>query len=417
MPTATTSLSLLPVEKRIVRSISETPNPEDGVNPDPPPFNGNIVIDGNQDNSIVKIYNKTGSIVFRKALHQARNNLRVNTTEREWMLLRSAVGLDNVIEVSGFKDFFINRETGEDNQKFWYDAGFLRNKAYPGKAVAMMPVDGAVPETSGNSVGRKRIIGGRRKTGGKVSAEILPFQLQLVDEVEGNDRLYWIYNAAKKTFENGSPGTDRYVIEVRDGDYSHGHPVDVNKPSGQHREQFKLVPDPDSRELEILNMTFDLSRAINTTAPVSLFRMTNRNNSPAQNTVKIEQEEIRESNTTEIFYWEKDWVVDGDFAISIALPYVNNGIHFGDKTKKTVGGSSETKNTHTQKWSFETPITVPPHSKVIFQMTVQQGKLSVPFTANMRRGRHVWQEDGWYEGVNYFNLDVTIDVTDLKLRV
>ena len=164
-------------------------------------------------------------------------------------------------------------------------------------------------------------------------------------------------------------------------------------------------------------MTFDLSRAINTTAPISLFRMTNRNNSPAQNTVKIEQEEIRESNTTEIFYWEKDWVVDGDFAISIALPYVNNGIHFGDKTKKTVGGSSETKNTHTQKWSFETPITVPPHSQVIFQMTVQQGNLSVPFTANMRRGKDVWQENGWYEGVNYFNLDVTIDVIDLKLRV
>ena len=162
-------------------------------------------------------------------------------------------------------------------------------------------------------------------------------------------------------------------------------------------------------------MTFDLDHVKDPTKPVSLYRMTNRNNSPVSNTVKINQEEIQSTVSTEIFSWQKTWVVDASFTMSVGLPQYDSagGIDIGVKRTKTVGSSSETKNTVVHKWSFETPITVPPYSEVKFNMTIQQGQISVPFTASMRKGNDVWEEMGTYEGVDFFDMDVNIDVRDL----
>ena len=201
------------------------------MNPDPPPFDGQIVIDGNADHSIVKVYSKEGAIVFRKELKQSCKNIQLNSSEREWVLLRSVVGLDNVIDVYVNRTFHIDHETGLDNQKFWFEGGMLRNKAYPGKVVGIVP----------HSV-----------------------ELHMVDEVEGNERLYWIYNKAKKTFENGYLGEDRFLICVQDGDYTPGNYVIVGKPSGQDREQFNVPVDPNVRKVccNVSQLYFDLSAAI-----------------------------------------------------------------------------------------------------------------------------------------------------------
>ena len=162
-------------------------------------------------------------------------------------------------------------------------------------------------------------------------------------------------------------------------------------------------------------MTFDLDRVKDSTTPMSLYRMTNRNNSPVSNTIKINQEQIQTTVSTEIFYWQKTWVVGASFTMSVGLPkYSSSGeIHIGVKRTKTVGSYSETNNTVVHKWSFETPITVPPYSELEFNMIVQQGQISVPFTATMRKGNDVWEEMGSYEGVDFFGMDVTIDVSDL----
>ena len=193
-----------------------------GTNPDPPPFDGQVVIDGNNDNSIVKVYNKEGVIVFRKELTQSIKNLQLNSTNREWILLRSVEGLDNVIDIYVNGTFHINHETGHDTQKFWFEGGMLRNKAYPGKVVGMVPIDND-PKN--------------------------PFELSLMDEVEGNDRLYWIYNKAKKTFENGYLGKDLYRICVENGDFTPGNRVIVHTPTGQNREQFNVPADPNARKV------------------------------------------------------------------------------------------------------------------------------------------------------------------------
>ena len=189
------------------------------MNPDPAPYQGKVVIDGDNDDSLVKVYNKDGAIVFRKELHQSSKNLQLNSAKPEWILLRSIVGLDNVIDVE--LTFHIDHETGLDTQKFWFEGGMLRNKAYPGKVVGMVPIDNDPKK---------------------------PFELRMEDVVETNDRLYWIYNSAKNTFENGYLG-DRYLIFVTNGDFTPGNLVDVHKPSGQNREQFEMPAEPFPREV------------------------------------------------------------------------------------------------------------------------------------------------------------------------
>ena len=106
--------------------------------------------------------------------------------ERKWVMIGPES--DFVLDIHKGR-VILKRQSGADSQKWWREGGFIRNKAYPDKVLAV-----EWPSSNFN-----------RRPKGKLADLVLVGE----DRTAYNQR--WVYNKDDRTLESGVPG--RYVID------------------------------------------------------------------------------------------------------------------------------------------------------------------------------------------------------------
>ncbi|MHC5053441.1 MAG: ETX/MTX2 family pore-forming toxin [Planctomycetota bacterium] len=163
-------------------------------------------------------------------------------------------------------------------------------------------------------------------------------------------------------------------------------------------------------DVEIVCIDYDLDKArILGSGPVELYRQQVRNNSSVPQTSSIKGSQSVEETS--------GWSDSRGFKIGVKTEF-KTGIPFIAEGKVEV--SAEVSNTYTwnestkrsQAWSFDTPVTVPPHAVIVALVSVKVSTLSVPYTL---KGTFVHKSgarvdgsiSGIYTGSNSHDLQVT----------
>ena len=158
---------------------------------------------------------------------------------------------------------------------------------------------------------------------------------------------------------------------------------------------------------EVLSMTFDVESALMNTTPVALVNLRDTNDTSLDQHASWSTSRSVSTTHTYEWHWDNTTAVSVEQEFKTGVPIIAEGsIKISVTNTFSIGENRGEKNTQSDDWKFDLPSVVKARTRLHVQVTVQQGKIDVPFKAVLKKGNKVWEERGVFKGTNSFNLVV-----------
>ena len=158
-----------------------------------------------------------------------------------------------------------------------------------------------------------------------------------------------------------------------------------------------------SLQAEVLSIHFDTAAIQKDVLNTTLYMCQITNATSVQNSFQISHDDIKKSTSSAEFSWNSKTAVSVGTTFSWEIPFFENEeVKMGASETFTVGEKEKTKISKEESWKYTAPVQIPPQSTVTMTLAVQQAKITLPFTATIKRGNDEYQEKGTFKGQNGF---------------
>ncbi|VDI49438.1 Hypothetical predicted protein [Mytilus galloprovincialis] len=159
--------------------------------------------------------------------------------------------------------------------------------------------------------------------------------------------------------------------------------------------------------MKLLQIDYDLDRADIIRTPTSVFSWTQVNNTSVEQTVtKTDEITITREDTYE-FRWDKAAKISTTVKGNVGIPLVGETeVSISAEMSVSMGRTTGTKMSKTDKWIAEYPSKIPRYSTVTVTSKLTQGNINIPFTAVLYYGddtERTITEKGVFYGCQYFD--------------
>lgn len=175
---------------------------------------------------------------------------------------------------------------------------------------------------------------------------------------------------------------------------------------GSHDEISSLRPVREPHfPTELLSMTFDVESALMNTTPEALVNLKDKNDTSLDQHASWSASQSVSTTHTYEWHWDNTTAVSVETEFKTGVPFISEGkVKLSVTNTFSIGENRGETNTQSDTWNFEVPSVVKAGTQLHLQVTVQQGKIDVPFKAVLKKGNKVWEERGMFKGTNSFNL-------------
>ncbi|XP_071139644.1 epidermal differentiation-specific protein-like [Mytilus edulis] len=159
--------------------------------------------------------------------------------------------------------------------------------------------------------------------------------------------------------------------------------------------------------MKLLQIDYDLDRADIIRTPTSVFSWTQVNNTSVEQTVtKTDEITITREDTYE-FRWDKAAKISTTVKGNVGIPLVGETeVSISAEMSVSMGRTTGTKKSKTDKWIAEYPSKIPRYSTVTVTSKLTKGNINIPFTAVLYYGddtERTITEKGVFYGCQYFD--------------
>ncbi|XP_072043980.1 epidermal differentiation-specific protein-like [Amphiura filiformis] len=198
---------------------------------------------------------------------------------------------------------------------------------------------------------------------------------------------------------------------VTEGSYSHW---DDWSGSNDHISSLRPVNEP-VFATEVISMDFDIAAGLLKSTPEVVAQLSQTNDGSAEQQASWSTTRSVSTTKTYEWHWENSLAIEASTTFNTGVPFISGGeISLSITNTFTIGEKESSKNTESEKWTFNLPATVHPHTMLTVKAIIQQGKIDVPFKAVLKRGTKQWEERGTYKGTQSYNLHVDYTETPIE---
>ena len=162
-------------------------------------------------------------------------------------------------------------------------------------------------------------------------------------------------------------------------------------------------------------MEYDIAAGLLNHTPNLLVNLSQRNNTSTDQQASWSTTHTVTTTKTYEWHWENSTAISVETTFKTGVPVIAEGeITVGVENTFAIGENHGEENTHSDERNVTLPATVKAGTMMKVQVSVQEGKINVPFTAVLKKGNHQWTEKGTYNGTQSYNLQVDYDETPLE---